>query len=450
MAGIADIVSVSISVQDSAPKAVAFDTTLILAKAPYSGAARQYGINPAGLAAMLTDGFETWDRAYQMMSGMSAQSGGAGSAYIFGRSTNNTQSLDLVPDITVTSVGYVIAFNISYKGVTSPISITVATNTVDAICDALKTAIDASAAGAAGITVTPDNATATKLTLTADAAGQFVQLDGFTREIKLNETGSDGSTATQLATAKSVLGESVYGLLLDSYAKAEIEALAAVVEGDEMLFLGQTADDAVLTSATTDVASQLKTSGYHRTGVCMTRYMTSPFAAALLGRQLGQTPGSSNWAMQTLAGVSGDVFTDTAHANARGKNALTYTTDRGVAHTWDGKAASGRYFDIQHGVDALKADIETRVYQVLLNAEKVPFTATGLSMIESAIRAALTAAEGTASNPGLVAPGWTVTMPSLTGYSSVDKAARVLRTITFSAVMTGAIDSVTIAGTLTL
>lgn len=455
MADITDIVAVSISVQDSAPKAVAFDTPLILAKAPYSGSSRLYDISPAGLAAMATDGFPTWSRAYQMMAAMNAQEGGAAQAYIFGRSTNNDQSLELVPDITVTSVGYVIAFDISYKGVKSSISVTVATNTVDAICDALQTAIEASDAAGEGITVTPDNATATKLTLEPDAAGQFIQLDGFTREIQLTEVGADGSLSAQLSTAKTVLGEDVYGLLIDSYAEAEIEIAAAFAESNEMVFLGQSADNGILVSGTTtDIASDLKTAGYHRSAVCFTRYMSSQLAAALLGFELGQTPGSSNWALQTLAGVSADVFTSAAHQSARDKRALTYTADRAVSHTWDGNAASGRFFDITTGVDALKADMETRVFQVMVNASKspgkIPFTRTGLTMIESPVRAALTAAEGNPGQAGLVAPGWTVTMPDLATYSSVDKAARRLRTIRWSAKMQGAVNTVEIAGTLTL
>lgn len=455
MADITDIVAVDISVQDSAPKAVSFDTPLLMAKAPYSGSSRLYDISPAGLAAMATDGFPTWSRAYQMMAAMNAQEGGAAQAYIFGRSTNFTQALEMVPDITVTSVGYVIAFDITYKGVKSSISYTVVTNTVNAILDGIEALIDASLAGLAGITTTPDNATATKLTLIPDAAGQFIQLDGFTREIQLFEAGVDASLNAQLSTAKTVLGENVYGLLIDSYAEAEIDIAAAFAEANEMVFLGQSADNGILVSGTTtDVASDLKTSGYHRSAVCVTRYMSSQLAAALLGFELGQTPGSSNWALQNLAGVSADVFTSAAHSSARTKRALTYTADRAVSHTWDGNAASGRFFDITVGVDALKADIETRVFQVLVNAGKspgkVPFTPTGSSMVETPVRAALTAAEGNPGQAGLIAPGWTVTMPDLATYSSVDKAARRFRTIRFSATMQGAVNTVDIAGTLTL
>ena len=451
MAGIADIVSVSIAIQDAAPKAVSFDTPLIVAEAPFTGSAELYDISPAGLSDMATDGFPTWSRAYQMMGAMQAQEGGAAQAYIFGRSTNFTQALEIVPDITVTFVGFVINFDISYQGVTSSISYEVATNNVNAILDGIEALIDASAAGLAGITTTPDNATATKLTLIPDVAGNFIQLDGFGRELQVTEVGVDASLAAQLSAAKEEVGESAYGLLIDSFAETEIALAAAFAEEQQMLFLGQSADNGILVvGTTTDIASDLKTAGYNRSAVCFSRHMSGDLAAALLGRQLGQTPGSSNWAMQTLAGVPADVLRSSAHSSARGKRALTYTTDRGVAHTWDGFAASGRFFDIQHGVDALKADIETRVYQAILNAEKVPFNATGISMIEAPLRAALAAAEGNPGVPGLIEPGWTVTLPDLSQISSVDKAARLLRTIRFHARMTGAVNTVEIAGTLTL
>lgn len=451
MSDINDIISVDIAIEDSAPKAVAFDTPLILAKAPYSGAARLYDVSPAGLAEMVTDGFTASSRAYQIMSAMKKQSGGVGQAYIFGRTTQFTQSLEMIPDITVTSVGFVINFDISYNGTTSSISYTVVTNTVDAILDGIEALIDASAAGLAGITTTPDNATATKLALIPGTAGKFVQLDGFGREIHLTEAGVDGSIAAQLAVAKADLGEAVYGLLLDSSAETENNLAATFAEANDMLFLANSQDNGILVvGTTTDVASDFKGSGYNRSAVCFSRYMQGDFAAALLGRQLGQTPGSSNWAGQTLAGLTGDRLTSAAHSSARGKRALTYTTDRNVAHTWDGFAASGRYFDVQHGADALKADMQTRAYQVWLNAEKVPFNATGRTMYEQAIRAALVAAEGTLSVPGLLEPGWEVIVPDLVGYSTVDKAARLLKTFRFSGVLTGAVNSVEIEGTLRL
>src|SRR5690606_21060440 len=166
MAGISDIVSVAIAIQDSAPKAVAFDTPVIVAKAPFLGA-RLYAVSPQGLGAMVTDGFTTWSRAHQLIARMSGQSGGAGQAVVWGRTAQQTQIAELTVDTSLTAVGQTIAFSLSYQGVTSAISVTIVTNTADAILDLIEAAIDASAAGIAGVGVAPDDDTATKLTLTA-------------------------------------------------------------------------------------------------------------------------------------------------------------------------------------------------------------------------------------------------------------------------------------------
>jgi hypothetical protein len=448
MAGIDDIVSVSIAIQDSAPKAVEFDAIAVVARAPFVGS-RLYAVTPQGLAAMVADGFTTWSRAYQLVSRMKAQSGGAAQAYVWGRAAQQTQALDLTVDTTVTAVGKTVAFDISYGGVTSPISVTVVTNTVNDILDLIEAAIDASPAGIAGIVSTPDNATATKLTLSNAVPGTFVQLDGFTRAIQLEDVSAAGTGfAADLAAMKAELGESVYGLLIDGYSQTEIALAAAFALANDMIFLGQSADHEILTNQTDDIATALKTADNHQANTVVSRYMTGELAAGLLGRQLGQVPGSSNWAMQQLTGVPADSFTDAEHAFARGKRALTYTETRGEAHTWDGWAASGRYFDITHGVAALKADIQTRVYQVFLNNEKVPYNATGRAQVQSAMEGALVAAEGPIGVPGTIEPGWTVTPPTLD--NPVDKAARVMRPFAWNAVMTGAVNSVEIAGTLTL
>jgi hypothetical protein len=445
---ISDIVAVSIAIQDSAPKAVAFDTPVIVAKAPFVGS-RLYAVSPSGLASMVTDGFATYSRAYQIMSALSAQTGGVGRAYVWSRVAQQTQIVDFTVDITKTAVGSVLSFDLSYQGVTSTIEVTVVTNTVNDILDLVEAAIDASAAGLAGVGVAPDNATATKLTLTADTAGDFflIDLDG-EQAISLEDVSTAGTAfATELAAMKASLGESAYGLLIDGFSETEINLAATFALANSMLFLGQSADAEILESGQTDdVASDLDGANNTRAAVCFTRNMSGDWAAGLLGQMLAVTPGSATWAFKQIAGATADTLTTTHFNAARAKHALLYTTDRGEAHTWDGFAASGRYFDVTHGADFLKADIETRVYQQFLNRPKIPFNATGLSIIESAIRGALGASEAA----GLIEPGWFVTMPSLVGYSSVDKAARLLRTVEFSAVLTGAVHSVTVAGTLTL
>ncbi len=443
---ISDIVQVAIRIEDSAPKAVAFDTPLIVAKAPYVGA-RLYNVSPSGLAAMVTDGFATYSRAYQIMTRLSGQTGGVGQAYIWSRTAQQTQTTDLTVDITKTAVGSVLAFDLAYQGISSTIEVTVVTNTVNDILDLIESAIDASTAGLAGIGVAPDNATATKLTLTADTAGDFFLIDlGGEQALSLEDVSVAGTDfALNLTNAKALLGESVYGLLIDGFSETEINLAATFALANQMLFLGQSADAEILESGQTDdVASDLNGASNTRSAVAFTRNMSSDWAAGLMGQMLAVDAGSATWAFKQIEGAEADVLSTTHFAAARAKHALLYTTDRGEAHTWDGFAASGRFFDITHGADFLKADIETRIYQQFLNRPKIPFNATGLSIIENAIRGALNASSGS----GLIEPDFDVVMPSLVGYSSVDKAARILRGIQISATLTGAIHLVIIDATL--
>lgn len=440
-----DIVAVSISVSDAAPKAVAFNTPLILCKAPFVGY-RLYNANPVGLAAMTTDGFASYSRGYQLLSALSAQTGGAGKAYVYARTTQQTHHLRFIPDITKTIVGSVIEFDITYQGVTSSISHTVATNTVDAIIDAVEILIDASLAGIAGITTTPSGGTATYLDLIADTAGDFIQLDGFGPEVTLQDTSTDGSVAAQLTAVQVALGEAFYGLLIDGFSEAEINLAAAFAESNRKIHLALSPDDAIVTdtSSPTDVATDQL--ARNRTGVAFTRNMTGEQHASLLGLMLGKTPGSATWRHKRLAGVTADVLTATEESVRDGKNAMSYTSKRSIGLTDSGRAGSGRPFDITHGVDQLQSDIETSVLLVFANNDKVPFNQTGLAQIKASVEGPLAAAQAA----GLLEPGWFVQMPELADISDADKAGRTLPDVTFSAVFTGAIESVTIAGTISL
>lgn len=439
--GLSDIISVSISISDATPKAVEFNTPLLMAKAPFVGW-RLYNLTPAGLAAMVTDGFATSDRAYQKMSTMAAQSGGAGQAYIYSRTTNQSHILRIVPDITKTSVGSVIAFDLTYDGSTVSVSYTVVTNTVDAILDGIEALIDAAAIS--GLTTTPDNATATYLDLIAGTAGKFIQLDGFGPELIVKDTSTDGNLAAQLAAANVALGELFYGLLIDGYSEAEINLAATFAESNGKLFLAACPDDemATDTSSPTDIATDL--TAKNRSGVFFTRWMSSNQDAALLALMLGKVPGSETWAHKRLAGVTADNLTATEFSVLSGKGALTYTSKRGIALTDSGRAGSGRPFDVTHGADAQKAAIETAVLLVFANNGKVPFNNRGRNMIKAAIEGVLAADQ---SN-GFIEPGWFVTVPEMSAISSADKANRELNGITYSATLTGAIESATVAGTL--
>jgi hypothetical protein len=441
--GLNEIIAVEIDINDASPKAVDFKTPLLMAKAPFVGS-RLYSMTPAGLTAMVTDGFATSSRAYQIASTIKTQRGGAGRLYVYSRTTNQTHTLRMIPDITKTSVGFVINFDLTYAGVTSSISYTVATNTVNAILDGIEALIDASLAGLAGITTTPDNATATYLDLIAGTAGQFIQLDGFGAELQIKDVSADGSLAAQLTAAQAALGANFYGLLLDGYSEAENNLARTFADANEKLFLAASCDDEIVTDTTspTDVATDFAASD--RSGVYFTRRMSGNQAAAHLAKMLGTTPGAESWAHKSLDGVTADILSDTEAANLLAKRGLSYTSKLGVALTDSGRAGSGRPFDITHGADAQKLAIQTAVLLVFANNGKVPFNDTGRQMIKSAISGVLAADQ----RNQFIEPGWFVDVPEMSEISSADKSARLLRGVTYSALLTGAIESAEVAGTL--
>lgn len=441
--GLSDIIAVSISIADATPKSPTFDTPLLMAKAPFVGY-RLYNLNPSGLAAMVTDGFSVNSRAYQKMATMTGVNGGAGKAYVYARTTNQSHILRLIPDITKTSVGSVVAFDLTYNGSSVSVSVTVVTNTVDAIIDLIEAQIDAAAIS--GLTTTPSGGTATYIDLIAGTAGQFIQLDGFGPELIVKDTSTDGSLAAQLTAAQAALGESFYGLLIDGYSEAEIDLAATFAEANQKIFLAASADDEIATDTTspTDVATDL--SAKNRSGVYFTRHMSGNQDAAHLALMLGKRAGSETWAHKTLDGVTADVLSDTEFSVLTGKGALSYTSKRGISLTDSGRAGSGRPFDVTHGADAQKAAIETAVLLVFANNGKVPFNNRGRNMIKQAIEGVLVADQ----TAGFIESGWEVIVPEISEISADDKANRRLTGITYHAVLTGAIESATVAGTLSV
>lgn len=446
---VSDIVAVSISVQDSSPKAASFDTTVVMSKAPFVGD-RLYNLTPAGLSAMTTDGFASYDRAYQMASRMAGQTGGAGSIYVSARTSSALSTVRLTVDVSKTAVGETIGFTYSYQGVSAAISHTIVTNTVDAILDAFEADMVASAVETAGAATVPDGGVATYLEITGDVVGDAVHVDlGDESALELTVvTPASATTLTdQLAAMKARLGDGVFGLLIDTQSEVEINEAAAFALANNMVFLGQCPNADILDSgSTTDIASDLQTAGNTSANVGFSRNMSSDWCAGLMGLQLGQTPGSSTWAFKTIAGAAADKLSDSDLAVARGKNALTYVTQRGVNHTYDGFTAGGRFFDITHGVAFLRSDIETRMFQLLLNAQKIPFNEAGRALIEGELRGALNAS----SASGLIEPDFEIFIPEIADISAVDKAARSFTGVTFSATLTGAVHSVTVVGTLRL
>ena len=304
--------------------------------------------------------------------------------------------------------------------------------------------------------VTADGSSNTKVACTS-SAGELHSFEVMTSSagvlnLAIKDQTTDPGIATDLGNILAADGE-WYCLLLDSQSQAEVATAstgaAAWVESNKKMMVAQTADAGCLSgSSITDVMYVMKAAGYARTALIFAPglYVEWP-AAAWAGRCLPLTPGSETWAFKDLSGVTACALTDTQRAALDAKNGNYYTGIAGLSITYPGKSASGEWIDVVRFVDKLKARMQERIIAVQVNNDKVPFTDGGIASVVAEIRAELQAgvdAGGLASDPKPV-----VSYPRASEVSSVDRAARRLTGVTFSARLAGAIHAVEITGNIT-
>lgn len=180
--------------------------------------------------------------------------------------------------------------------------------------------------------------------------------------------------------------------------------------------------------------------------------------AALFGKCLPYVPGSETWVFKTLTGIIADdsdlnvgphlIAADRLAVWAKG--AMIYDTVGGVACTRAGEHGNGgkdgTWIDVIRLCDWITSRIQERAYQKLALLPKVPFTDQGAALVAGEIRAVLT--EGI--NNGGLASIVSVTVPKIADVSTAKKAARTLPSVTFRALLAGAVHKVEIAGTVAL
>jgi hypothetical protein len=97
-------------------------------------------------------------------------------------------------------------------------------------------------------------------------------------------------------------------------------------------------------------------------------------------------------------------------------------------------------------VDWLQARLRERLIGLLANNAKVPFTDAGIALVVAEIRAQLQ--QGVAVGGLAESPAFTISAPLASDVSSVDRAARTLPDVTFSARLAGAIHAIELTGNI--
>lgn len=316
-----------------------------------------------------------------------------------------------------------------------------ASGTTQEIVEGLKTLIDAAAIS--GLTVTEDNTT---LTLTSSAGTWFSfgveRIDLWT----VTETTAATGLTTELSAILAERNDS-YGLVMEHQSEAVGNAVAAAVEAMTKIYGIASPNSDIVAGGSSDLGSDVKAANYNRTFVMFHERASDQFPEmAWMSSRFPQNPGSENWRYKRLAGVSASKLTGTQVTNTKNKNVNTVRVMGGITLTNNNKMGSGRYIDVQHGLDWLQARIEERLFSLLANNKKIAYTNAGLGQIEGEVRAQLDEASDQDHNFLARDENLTVTVKAVEEQASADRAARTVRGVTFKGRLAGAVDEIYVEG----
>ena len=292
--------------------------------------------------------------------------------------------------------------------------------------------------------------TATDLTgsfsITADVASVPYSAT-FSSNLKAVMDPADADNWVDTLTAVRTYDDDWYGLTVHSHLDADIETIAAYVETISRIYGYSSSDPAIKTSADTDIMSILKSYSYSRSfGMYEVDADTQFPECAWMGNRLPSDPGSSTWAFKTLVGQDAEKLTPSQSAFVHGKSGNTYELIAGVNTTLFGTVADGEYIDVIRGVDWIEARMTERLFTLLVKQPKVPYTDAGIASVENEVRAQLTQAV----EKGVLAadPEYIVNVPVASEVDNALKVNRVLPPITFTATLAGAIQKITVRGSV--
>lgn len=174
--------------------------------------------------------------------------------------------------------------------------------------------------------------------------------------------------------------------------------------------------------------------------------------AAAVGNLASLPVGSITWKFKSLKGVTARTLDETEMSEIDNANANAYVKKAGKDQLSEGKLADGEYIDGLHGQDWTKADMENEIQYALQNADKVPYDARGINLIEAA---ATTTLQRSFAN-GIIAvtedglPDYTITALGRNQVDPQDRNERVYNGLSFDFANAGAIHAVRVKGVINI
>lgn len=255
--------------------------------------------------------------------------------------------------------------------------------------------------------------------------------------------------AVQTAFAQTIAGFA--GDKTVFYRTADANALNAESSADIASVLGAVNNDYANVTYHFDVYSSSNADGVFPEMALIGRVITVPENATLAA-------GSIAWHNQPIKGIASSFnpaggkmrFTETERNTLKGKNYEAFETDGNAVRALFGKMAGGEWGDVIHGAEWLKTRLAEDLYLLLTTKadafEKVGFDTAGIAQVEQVIRARLDAAVKTK----FIDLDYTVTTPKVSATQATDRANRVLKDVTFTARLIGAVRNVELRGVVTV
>ena len=234
--------------------------------------------------------------------------------------------------------------------------------------------------------------------------------------------------------------------------------LAAEAQSREKLYFAGSEDQANLGAIVDPEVSlfgQLQAGNYTRTAAFTTADVDSKFYE--LSWISGNAPfdaGSVTWCNMQLEAVpvstdssTGKKLSTTQKSNLLSRNANFIDSDGGVDITRTGITSGGEWIDVIRGADWLTQDMTTELRTLLYYQKggKISYDPAGINQIKGSVANSL----NRAVNRAFITE-YTINVPDYNDISTADKLNRVLNGITWSATLSGAIQTVTVNGTLTV
>ena len=268
--------------------------------------------------------------------------------------------------------------------------------------------------------------------------------------VVINEPGDDIPTSGIAKAAFDYFYNNWEFALLADYDKNDALALADLLEnggydakGYHIAFLQFNADTQ---ADIADFAKYQRTFEFYHTA-------DEPYAAALAAAGAQPTIGQVSWKfVSDLANITPESMPTSDILALEKQGFIVYAHKGKHDNQTDDKNLAGMYIDVVHGLDQVKAVIETNLQNTLNTAGKMPYDAIGLGMISASIEGSLNACYNDgiiATDPDTGKPMFNYSVPSIKSIGRADIAQRVLKNIQFGYTPSSAVNTVYVHGTMT-